>query len=212
MSTTTAPAAAAAADTPVPKKGSKKLIILIAVAVLVLAGGGGGAFMLMKKKAADAEADADAEGGPAPAHAAAKHDPKAVPTFVPLDPFTVNLADRQAERFAQVGVTLEVTDPHMAEQIKAFMPAIRNNVLLAIADRTAAELLERDGKKMLADKIRKETSRALGVEVEDDEAAADDDDAHSDKAADKKPKKKKKKKAAPELPVRAVHFSNFIIQ
>jgi flagellar protein FliL len=204
---------ATAVEAPAPKKGSKKMIIIIAVAALVLVGGGGGAFMMMKKKAADAEAEEGAEGGHAPAKTAAKHDPKSVPTFVALDPFTVNLADRQAERFAQVGVTLEVGDAKMSDQIKAFMPAIRNNVLLAIADRTSAELLERDGKKMLAEKIRKETSRALGVEVEDDEAAAEDDDSHSDKAADKKPKKKKKKKPAPpELPVRAVHFSNFIIQ
>ncbi|MCK7493223.1 MAG: flagellar basal body-associated FliL family protein [Comamonadaceae bacterium] len=27
---------------------------------------------------------------------------------MPLDPFTVNLADRDAERYAQVGITLEV--------------------------------------------------------------------------------------------------------
>ena len=30
------------------------------------------------------------------------------PAFVPLDPFTVNLADREAERYAQVGITLEL--------------------------------------------------------------------------------------------------------
>ena len=205
-------ATATAAESPAPKKSSKKLIIMIAVAALVLVGGGGGAFMVMKKKAADAEADADAEGGHAPRTSSAKHDLKVVPTFVPLEPFTVNLADRQAERFAQVGVTLEVVDAKLSDQVKAFMPAIRNNILLAIADRTAAELLERDGKKLLAEKIRKEASRALGAEVEDDDAAADEDDSHAEKSADKKPKKKKKKKAAPELPVRAVHFSNFIIQ
>jgi flagellar protein FliL len=71
--------------------------------------------------------------------------------------------------------------------------------------------LERDGKTLLAEKIRKETSRALGVEIDEDDDAAEADDAHADKAKAKKTKKKKKKAAA-ELPVRAVHFSNFIVQ
>ena len=193
---------ASVADATAAPKGKKKLVIIIAVVALVLAGGGGAAVMMMKKKAADAEADGE---GPAPAAKMAKHDPKAVPTFSPLEPFTVNLADRDAERFAQVGITLELEDAHVAEQIKAYMPAIRNNILLAIADRTAAELQGREGKQLLAEKIRRETARALGIEVEDEDEATDE-------TADKKPAKKKKKRAPQVLPVRSVHFSNFIIQ
>jgi flagellar FliL protein len=66
--------------------------------------------------------------------------------------------------------------------------------------------MDRDGKKKLAERIRRETSRALGVEVEDEEPAAE---AEADTA--KKPTKKKRK-AEPALPVTGVHFSNFIIQ
>jgi flagellar FliL protein len=196
--------AAEAAPAPSPAKGKKKLIILVAVALLVVAGGGVGAMVLLKKKPVDTEAEADAGADEhAPAKAAAKHDPKAVPVFVPLEPFTVNLADRDAERYAQVGITLEIADAHQGDQIKAYMPAIRNNILMAIADRTAAELLGRDGKAQLAEAVRRETSRALGAEIEDESAAAE-------KPA--KTAKKKKKAAAPEWPVKAVHFSNFIIQ
>jgi flagellar protein FliL len=193
---------ATAADAAAPPKGKKKLVVIIAVVALVLAGGGGAAVMMMKKKAAEAELDGE---GPPPAAKVAKHDPKAVPTFAPLEPFTVNLADRDTERFAQVGITLELEDAHVADQIKAYMPAIRNNILLAIADRTAADLQGREGKQLLAEKIRRETARALGMEVEDEEEAADE-------AVDKKPVKKKKKRAPQVLPVRSVHFSNFIIQ
>jgi len=198
---------AAVAEAAPPPKGKKKLIIIIAVVALVLAGGGGAAVLMLKKKAT-AEADA-AEGGEsdAPVKAAAKHDPKAVPVFVPLDPFTVNLADRDAERYAQVGITLEIDDLKTGDQIKNYMPAIRNNILLALADRTAAELMGRDGKVKLANKVIKETSRALGYEVEADEAPAAEGE---DEAAAKK--RTKKKAAAPVLPVKAVHFSNFIIQ
>ena len=209
--------AAAATDAPPPAKGKKKLIIIIAVAALVLVGGGGAAVFMMKKKAA-AEAEAEADGGGdshAPAKAAVKHDPKAAPVFVVLEPFTVNLADREAERYAQVGMTLEIDDPKTADLIKVYMPAIRNNILMALADRTAGELMGRDGKAKLAEKVRLETSRALGYEIEeeDPEAAEEEKPAKGEGKADSKAKGKKKKKAGPPaLPVKAVHFSNFIIQ
>jgi flagellar protein FliL len=199
---------AAAAEAPVAGKSKKKLIVIVA-AVLLLAIVGGGAAFLMKKKAADAEED---EGVGSAAPSSVKHDPKLAPVFVPLDVFVVNLADRDSERFAQVGVTLEVTDAKVGEVIKTVMPAIRNNVLMAIADRSAAELLGRDGKTMLAKKIKRETLLAMGVELEDEadeEAAAN---AAAKAEAEKPTKKKKKKKAEVVYPVKAVHFSNFIIQ
>ncbi len=193
----TAAPTVAATDAVAPAKGKKKLIIIIvAVAVLVLAGGGGAAMLLLKKPAAEGE-----DGEPT-AHAVTP-DPKAVPIFVPLDPFTVNLADREAERYAQVGITLEITDNKVGDQIKAFMPAIRNNILMAIADRTASELLDRNGKQQLAETVKREASRALGVEVGKEEVSA---------VAEETPKKKVKKPAPPHLPIKAVHFSNFIIQ
>ena len=120
----------------------------------------------------------------------------------------IYLADRDAERYAQVGITLEVEDPHLADTIKQYMPAIRNNILLALADKTASQLQERDGKTKLAEQVRRETARAMGYEVEDPE---DEEDAAKADDAPKKKEKKKKKAEAP-LPVTAVHFSNFIIQ
>ncbi|WP_425258309.1 flagellar basal body-associated FliL family protein [Rubrivivax sp. RP6-9] len=193
-------AAAATADAP-PPKGKKKLLIIVGAAVLVVVLAV--VALLMMKKSAPAD-DEEAAEQTAPAKAAVKHDPKAVPTFVPLDPFTVNLADRDAERYAQVGITLEVGDTATGDQIKAYMPAIRNNILLVLAEKTAAQMMDREGKVKLAGQIQRETSRAMGYEVEEPEEDAADDEA---------PKKKKRKKAAaPALPVTGVHFSNFIIQ
>ena len=214
MSTATAaPDAGAAA--PAAKGGKKKLIIIVAAAVLVLAGGGGGALWYVKSKAAAEAAAAEGEDGehapkPAKKAKAEAKDPKAVPTFVPLDPFTVNLADRDAERYAQVGLSLELSDPKQADAIKAYMPVIRNNILMVLAHKTSAELLERDGKDKLAREIQRETARALGVEIEDEE-----DEAPAKAGTEEPPKKKKKKKkkpAEPQLPILAVHFANFIVQ
>jgi flagellar FliL protein len=202
--------AAAAADAPPPK--SKKMLVMIIAAVVVLALVGVGAMLLLKKKPAEGDEGEDAEPAK-PARAAAKHDPKAVPTFVPLDTFVVNLADKESERYAQVGVTLEIGDAKLGDQIKAFMPAIRHAVLMVLADKTAAQLIDRAGKEKLARQIQRETSRVLGAEVDDEEEAEGDEAAG--RAADRKDAKKggkKKKRAAGELPIRAVHFSSFIVQ
>ncbi|MFY9513125.1 MAG: flagellar basal body-associated FliL family protein [Rubrivivax sp.] len=196
--------AAAAPDAAAQPKGKKKLLIIIVAVVLLVVVGAGAALMMKKKSQADDGEDGDAEHA-APAKAAVKHDPKAVPTFVPLDPFTVNLADREAERYAQVGITLEVADAKVGDQIKAYMPAIRNNILMALAEKSATQLMDREGKAKLAEQVKRETSRAMGYEVEDPEEEGEE-------APKPKKGKKKKKAAAPELPITGVHFSNFIIQ
>ncbi|RTL43979.1 MAG: flagellar basal body rod protein [Burkholderiales bacterium] len=196
----TAPAAEPAAAAPTGG-GKKKLIIILAAVLLLVLVGGGAAFMLLKKKpAAEDGEDGEAVEAPAKPKAHAKSDHP--PTFVPLDPFTVNLADKDVDRFAQVGVTLQVEDPKFADQIKAYMPAIRSNVLMVLSHKTAAELLSREGKEKLAKEIMRESVRPMGIEVEDE----DEDSGDSPK------KKKKKKKTAVENPVTQVLFSNFIVQ
>jgi flagellar protein FliL len=197
-----AAAAALVAEAP-PKKGKKKmLIIIIAVAVVLLAAGGGGALWLMKKHAAEAAAADDGEEGGDVAQAEEGHDKHAVPSFLPLDPFTVNLADRNAERYAQVGITLELDDAHSTEEIKGYMPAIRNNILLLLSHKSSEELMQRDGKLKLAEEIRREALRPLGFELEEPQAETEEPKPHG----------KKKKKREPVYPIKAVQFSNFIIQ
>jgi flagellar FliL protein len=204
-------APAATADAAPAKGGKKKLIIIIAAVLVLVLGGGGAAMMLLKKKPAEGEEEADGGHGKAatsePVKAKSKHDPKHPPTFVPLDPFTVNLADKESERYAQIGVTLEIDDAHTADELKIYMPAIRNNILMVLSHKTAAQLLTREGKEKLAKSILYAAVRPLGFEV-------DEDEEEEEPAADDTPKKKKKKKKAapPALPVTAVHFSNFIVQ
>ena len=208
-----APAATANAA-PAAKGGKKKLIIIIAAVLVLVLGGGGAAFFLMKKNPAEGEETADeGDGRHAKADAPAakakpKHDSKNPPIFLPLDPFTVNLADRESERYAQVAVTLELDESKSADELKLYMPAIRNNILMVLSHKTAEQMLTREGKEKLATKILHAAVRPLGYEIEEQEA-----DAGTSAADDAPKKKKKKKKAAPPLlPVTAVHFSNFIVQ
>jgi flagellar protein FliL len=182
-----------------PAKTGKKKLILIGVSLAVLLiGGGGAAFFVMKQRAAAAAAAAEDAGEAAsdkPEETSVKADLKHAPTFVPLDPFTVNLADREAERYAQIGMTLELADAKAGDLLKAYMPAIRNNILLVLAGKTAGQLMEHEGKVQLAAEVRAAALKPLGYAVKADAASA-----------------KPKKAAEEEAPIRAVHFSNFIIQ
>ena len=208
-----APTADAVADV-APKKGKKKLIVIVLAVVLLLAVAGGAALFLLKKKA-PVEGDEEAEG-PA-AHAPAAHaavDLKHPPTFLPLDPFVVNLADKDADRYAQIGITLEVDDAKFADQMKTFMPAIRNGVLMILAHKSSQELLQRSGKEMLAGQIQREAARTMGIDIEEpaSEEAADSADDEAKTKPKVKAKSKAKKKVAEVNPIRKVHFSNFIVQ
>ena len=148
---------------PVVKSGKKKLILIGVIVLVVLAIAGGGAAWWLKKRAAHAAALAEEEGG---GKAVVEHkvDMSHPPTFLPLDPFVVNLADRDADRYAQIGITLELESPAFAEQLKGFMPAVRNAILMVIAHKSAKELLDRSGKEELADEILREAGKPMGIE------------------------------------------------
>ena len=208
-------AAAAAADAvPAKSGGKKKLVLMVAVAAIVLGGGGVGALVYMKKQKAAAEeaaAAAEEDGDAAPVKHEKKKEHVDKPVFVPMDPFVVNLADHEADRYAQIGITLQVPDEHVGEEIKNYMPAIRNNILLLLAHKSSADLAGGDGKELLAKQIRREALKAMGEETdEEDEAPAASESASGSAPA----KKKKKKKAAPaaDSPITSVQFSSFIIQ
>jgi flagellar protein FliL len=196
------------------KKGKKKLIVIAAAVVLLLAVAGGVAVFMMKKKAAQTTEDGDEPvAATAADHHAAKPDLKHPPTFLPLDPFVVNLADREVDRYAQVGITFEVEDAKFAEQMRAFMPAIRNGILMILSHKSSADLTDRSGKELLAAEILRESSRSMGIEVDEPEAPVAATKAPGEKAVDEEAKPKKKpKKAAEPNPIKRVHFSNFIVQ
>ena len=141
-----------------PAKGKKMLIIILAVVILLVVAGGGAAFFLLKKQGADAEGEEEA------APAKAKVDLKAPPTFLPLENMVVNLADPGGNRFAQVGITLQLDSVATGDAVKAFMHSIRNGILLLVSQRTTDELLQVQGKEQLAADIIAEVSRQLGFE------------------------------------------------
>ncbi|UCU98723.1 flagellar basal body-associated protein FliL [Acidovorax radicis] len=177
------------------------LLIIIGVVLLLVIGGGAAAWFVASRSHADEE---DAGG-----HTARKEAPKAAPTFLPLENMVVNLADPGGDRFAQVGITLELDDAKTAEQVKVYLPTIRSGILMLVSQRTSAELLQREGKEKLANDIVREVSRPLGYSVPSAKAraaAAAAEDGGED------PEERPAKKKVERNPVQRVLFSSFIIQ
>lgn len=189
------------ADATAPPPKSKKLLLVVGVVVLLLAiSAAGGWFYISKQRAA-------LEGDEEPA--VAKVESKGPPVYLPLDNLVVNLADPGGEKVAQVGITFVLSDSHVVEKVKQYLPTIRSGVLLLISQRTAEELLQRDGKEKLQREVLLEALRPFGFAE-----LAHKAEATAPVAGTKKAKAAKKEKEAlhEEPPVRGVLFSSFIIQ
>lgn len=173
---------------PAPAKGKKLIVIVAIVAVLAIVAAA--AYVLMMQRQ-HSSLDGDEE-------VSAK---VSVPTFLPLDNMVANLADPGGDRFVQLGITLELADEKTASTVKQYLPSIRNGILMLVSQRTADELLAREGKEKLAADILEEVSAPLGFGANAKKRSRDDDDADEDR-----PRSSRKS------PVRRVLFSSFIIQ
>lgn len=194
MSATT-PAAAPGKE---PAKSKKLIVIGAVVALLVIVAAALGLFLVNKQRSA-AEDDAGEE----------KAAVVLVPTFLPLENMVVNLADTGGDRFAQIGITLELQDEKTSASVKQFMPSIRNGVLMLVSQRTADELLRREGKEKLAADILAEVSRPLGAEPRSAGKRAAEERADGDEGEERV---RRRNSSSSNSPVRRVLFSSFIIQ
>lgn len=191
-----------AAPAPAPVKGKKKWLLIIIALVVVLAIAAAGVLWFLAKQRS---APLDGEGGDE--SAAQVEEFRTPPTFLPMDNMVVNLADPGGERFAQVGITFELSDGKTAEKVKSLMPTIRSRVLLLLSQRSADDLLSREGKEKLAADIRGEVLGALGYASPTAKPAKSRDADGGDEAA-----KSRKPEVDRDAPVRAVLFSSFIVQ
>jgi len=184
-----------------PAKSKKMLVIIIGIVLAVLVIGGGAAAWLISSRS-----HADEEEGGAPA--ARKETPKVAPTFLPMENMVVNLADPGGDRFAQIGITLELDDAKTGEQVKLYLPTIRSGILMLVSQRTSTELLQREGKEKLAADILREVSRPLGYSVPSERTRAAAAPAEQDGDAEERPARRRTERN----PVHRVLFSSFIIQ
>ena len=175
-----------------PPKKSKKLLIIIlaAVLVIVLAGGGAAFFLLKKSDPADDEEVAEDTHKTKEKDKKKKKDPKAVPAFIALEPFTVNLIPEAGDQYLQVILSVEIEDAHEEGVVKQQMPKIRNNITMLLSGKKPSELLPKSGKEKLAEELKDEINSAIEPPT----------------------KTKKGELIMPEGPVKSVLFTSFIIQ
>jgi flagellar FliL protein len=132
VSKTATAAAPAAAATPIRKKS--KLVPILLVLVLLCGAGGGGAWWFLGRAHEPTEA---------------KAAPAKPPVFHTLDPFTVNLAEENGDHYLQVSVVYQLADEKAVEQVKTYLPVIRNRILLLLSAKRPSEINSAEGKQNL---------------------------------------------------------------
>lgn len=168
--------AAKPADPNATKKG--KLPLIIGLVVLLAGGGGGGYWWVAKQKASAASEDeAGGHGGKKSAkdgHGKAGDGEEAAAeggALLPLDVFTVNLADTDAQRFLRTNVQLVIDGDEAVikelEHEKLPVARTRSVVLDLLSSQTAATIATAEGKALLKKAIAEKASKALHHEVID---------------------------------------------
>lgn len=155
MAKASAPTAATPVSAPAtPRRGMKLLVIILAaVMILLLAGATVIGLLLLKKGGQNEAATPDS----------VTVDLSRPPTFMTLDPFVVNLAPGEGERYLQVVMALRVADNKTAESLKSFMPEIRHRINLVLSGKLPSELATPEGRGALASQIADEANQALGA-------------------------------------------------
>ena len=118
------------------EEAKRKRILLIPILVLLLGGGGGVAyFFLFAKKGEEKKEKSDIVSQ--------------VGVMVDLGVFTVNLADRQAEVYARIAITMEVSDEKVKAEVDKRLPIIKDAVIDVISSKTSDFVKSPEGRESL---------------------------------------------------------------
>jgi len=116
-------------------KGKLKKIILLVFLLLVLLGGGAFGYLLLFDE---------------PAPNKTKHVEKAM---MPLEPFLVNLADKDSRRYLKIKIDLEVDTEKTAKELEKTMPRIRDSLIFLLSSKSYQDISTPEGKLQLKKEI-----------------------------------------------------------
>lgn len=168
-----------------PKRSKKLVIIIVASALLLVLVLGGGAVLLLKNKAT-AEGDEEASEQVEGKKAKKKNEKQAAPTYLKIEPFTINLRGEQGDQYLRLEMSAEFEDQQAADRAKGFMPKLRHQTMQLLKGKQVNELNSKEGTDKLAREIRDEMNLVLGEPEEG--------------------------KKIPQGPVKEVLFTDFVIQ
>jgi flagellar FliL protein len=127
---------------PAPKQGRLKKILILTLLTVFLGVGGGLAYLLLS--------DDPAPMGTASQAAPAPSSQKAI---MSLDPFLVNLADRENRRYLKLKMDLEVTQEKSIKELEKSLPPIRDAMISLLSSKGYAEICTVEGKRQLKQEI-----------------------------------------------------------
>ena len=136
-------------EAPPAKGGSgKKMMILGLAGVLLLGGGGGAAWFFM-----GGGHEEDTNAGGHDEHAKADEHSAEPGPVMELEPFLLNLADRDELRFLKVSIKLELDRPEETTDYQAKVPAIRDALLVLLSSKESQLLRTVNGKRRIREEI-----------------------------------------------------------
>jgi flagellar FliL protein len=116
--------------------GKKKLILILIPVLLLLIGGGGGAYFFVFHKKSEAKK-------------AVPVAPKKLGIMYDLGSFLVNLADKNANTYAKVSITIELSNQKVQEEVVKRLPIIKDAVINLLSSKTYNEIRTPEGKEEL---------------------------------------------------------------
>lgn len=83
-------------------------------------------------------------------------------TIVDLEEIIVTLdSDPRKPRYLRIKVALEIRDPAVAERTQSRIPQLRDVVIMALADKTVADMSDPEGKQKLRDEIGRDVGSLM---------------------------------------------------
>lgn len=135
------------AEAAAPANSKKKMIVILVAVALLAAAGGGGAWIMLK-------GGGDVEETSSKGKNKKKEAKAGPPTYVTVDPFTVNLQpETEQDQYLQLAFTLQVEGLADSESIKNNMAKVRSRMLLLLSGKRASEINTPEGKQQLAKEI-----------------------------------------------------------
>lgn len=138
-----------AAGATAAKVGSgKKMMVLGLLGLLLLGGGAGAAWLLM----GGGQVEPNHTGGVVEEAKGGDSGGEPGPVME-LDPFLLNLADRDELRFLKVSIKLELDRPEGTTDFHAKVPAIRDALLVLLSSKESQVLRTVNGKRRIREEI-----------------------------------------------------------
>ena len=131
----------------VAQGGINKKFILMGLLALLVIGGGGTAYYMM---AGDFGAT---KGKSSEAHAEEEPEMESIGPVIDMDPFVLNLADREQLRYLKVSIKLQLDRPEVETDFEDKLPAIRDALLVLLTSKESRGLRTIEGKMLVRDEI-----------------------------------------------------------